>query len=906
MSQAPIGPKAYHSLPAAAALSELGGDAERGLSPTEAAERLARFGLNRLEETLPEPAWKKFLAQFKDLVVWILIVAAVASGLSEDWPDTLAILAIVLLNGILGFLQEEKAARALAALQNLTAPSAKVLRGGVVAALPATELAPGDVVELEAGDCVPADVRLLRSFALRVQEAALTGESVPVDKDAGATVPADASLGDRATMAYRGTIVAAGKASALVIATGMRTELGRIAGLLQHEKRQPTPLQRRLAGLGKVLVAVCLGIVTVIFALQMLRGGKLGEGFLTSISLAVAAVPEGMPAVVTLALALGLQRMVRRNALIRKLPSVETLGSVTVICSDKTGTLTRNEMTVREVAAGGARYEFSGAGYAPQGTITKAGAAVGDLSVEKDLLETLAIGARCNNARVAPNPKGGGWQVTGDPTEGALLVAARKAGIDAQSGDAARPKVLFEIPFDSDRKRMSVVQRRADGAVALYCKGAPEALLPLCTHERRGGVDAELTEPRRAEIAQANAEMAGRALRVLALAAREGPEKNEHGYEERGLVFAGLAGMLDPPREEVRAAVRLCRKAGIRPVMITGDHPATARAIATELEMLDATSGARVLTGAELDRMSDPELAAASSQTAVFARVTAEHKLRVVRALQAHGQVVAMTGDGVNDAPAVKAADVGIAMGISGTDVTKEASDMVLTDDNFASIVSAIEEGRGIFDDIQKFIHYLLACNAGEVLFMFVASLLGWPAPLLPLQILWINLVTDGLPALALGMEPPERDIMERPPRPVREPVITWRGGALIFVHGLLIAAAALAAFALLRQDDPARLGLARTAAFSVMAFSQLAFAFACRSQKRTLPELGVFTNPHLFAAVAVSGLLQLSALTLPFAQDLFETAAHFAPNEWLLIAGLSLAPVTVVEMAKLIRKAVK
>lgn len=906
LPQAPGDAKGFHALPVSAVLAELHADAERGLSAEAAAERQARFGPNRLKETAPEPAWKKFLAQFKDMVVWILIVAAVASGIQEDWPDTLAILAIVLLNGILGYLQEEKAARALTALQNMSAPSAKVIRNGALAALPASELVPGDVVEIEAGDYVPADVRLLRSFALRVQEAALTGESVPVDKDAAGAVADDASLGDRVTMAFRGTIVAAGKARALVTATGMRTEIGRIAGMLQHEERQPTPLQRRLAELGKVLVVVCLAIVAVIFVLQMLRGGALAEVFMTSISLAVAAVPEGLPAVVTLALALGLQRMVRRNALIRKLPSVETLGSVTVICSDKTGTLTRNEMTVREIFSDGVRYEVSGAGYAPQGTFSKDGALLSPLSAEKDLMETLAIGAWCNNARVAPNPKGGGWVVIGDPTEGALIVAARKAGIDPEAADEARPKVLFEIPFDSDRKRMSVVLRRADGSVAMYCKGAPEALLPLCTHERRGGADVELTDARRADIAKANAEMAGRALRVLALASRERPEKNEHGYEERGLVFAGLAGMIDPPREEVRVAVGLCRKAGIRPVMITGDHPATARAIASELQILDATPGARVLTGADLDRFSESELADAASHAAVYARVTAEHKLRVVRALQKNGHVVAMTGDGVNDAPAVKAADVGIAMGVTGTDVTKEASDMVLTDDNFASIVSAVEEGRGIFDDIQKFIHYLLACNAGEVLFMFAASLLGWPPPLIPLQILWINLVTDGLPALALGMEPPERDIMERLPRPVRESVITWRGGAHILVHGILIAAATLAVFALLQQGDPERLKLARTAAFSVMAFSQLAFAFACRSHKRTLPEMGVFTNPHLFAAVAVSGLLQLSVLTLPFAQGIFETATHFTTHEWLMIVGLSIAPVTVIEVAKLIRKAAR
>jgi len=891
-----------HATPHGTVLAALQSDGARGLDAAQAVERFNQHGPNELAEAPPEPAWRRFLRQFKDLVVWILIVAAVISGWHQDWADALAIMAIVLLNGIIGYIQEAKAEQALQALRRMSAPMAKVLRGGALRTLPARELVPGDVVELEAGDAVPADLRLFEAFGLRIQEAALTGESLPVDKDAAAEVASDAALGDRRTMAYFGTVVAAGKARAVATATGMRTELGHIAGLLRQEERQPTPLQRRLAELGRVLVVACLVIVAIIFTLRLLQGGDALEVFMLSVSLAVAAVPEGLPAVVTMALALGLQRMVKRHALIRKLPSVETLGSVSVICSDKTGTLTRNEMTVREIHAGGQAYELTGSGYAPQGQFLRAGQPVAEPQMDFELAAALRVGVWCGNAQVVA--QGAGWQVIGDPTEGALVVAARKAGLDRAASGAPALKLRHELPFDSDRKRMSVALERPDGGLVLYAKGALEAILPLCTHEHRAGQLGELTEARRAELQALNAAMAGRALRVLALAERENPEPEGAGFAERGLVFVGLAGMIDPPREEVREAVRLCRKAGIRPVMITGDHPDTARAIAHELEILAATPNARVLTGRDLEQLDEPGLAACVTQVAVFARVTAAHKLRVVKALQHHGHIVAMTGDGVNDAPAVKAADVGIAMGVTGTDVTKEASDMVLTDDNFASIVNAVEEGRGIFDDIQKFVHYLLSCNAGEVLFMFAAAALGWPAPLLPIHLLWINLVTDGLPALALGMEPPERDIMERPPRPAREPVITWHGGWRILMHGTLIALAAGVAFHFFNSEGEEGLRRGRMAAFAVMAFSQLGFAFACRSHKRTMPEQGFLTNPQLLGAVCISGLLQLAVLLLPFAQGLFHTGARFGVNDWLTICCIALAPVTLIESYKLMRAA--
>jgi Ca2+-transporting ATPase len=884
-------------------LARLGTDVERGLSDPEVQARLAEGGPNQLTEQPPPPRWRRFLGQFLEPVIGILIAAAVIAGLMGEWVDTLAILAIVLLNGILGFIQEERAEKALAALQRLSAPMAKVLRDGRLRSEPARDLVPGDRILLEAGDSVPADARLIRAFDLRVQEAALTGESVPVSKDAGAVLDPETPLGDRRNMAYAGTTAAAGKADAVVVATGMGTELGRIAGMLARTEHEPTPLQRRLAELGKVLIAVVLGIVALIFLLRMLRRGELFESFLLSVSLAVAAVPEGLPAVVTLALAIGLQRLVRRNALIRKLPSVETLGSVTVIGSDKTGTLTKNEMTVREVVTGAVHYHVGGAGYEPRGGFHPRGEGDGqghgepiDPEESPDLMRALQVAAWCNTAQVVPRPDvEGGWQVIGDPTEGALVVVARKAGVDAQARDE---RILHEIPFDSERKAMSVVVRGPDDSATMYTKGAPEVILRKCEREWRGGRVEPLSDARRAQILRTAAQMAERALRVLALADLHHPDAgHEASRKEEDLVFVGLVGMIDPPRDEVRAAVQTCRQAGIRPIMITGDHPATALAIARELGI--AREGDGILSGQQLDALSDEALASAVGDVSVFARVSAEHKLRVVRAWQGRGQVVAMTGDGVNDAPAVKAADIGIAMGITGTDVTKEASDMVLTDDNFASIVSAVEEGRGIFDNIRKFVHYLLASNASEVLLMLIAALLGWPTPLTAVQLLWINLVTDGLPALALGVERPERDLMRRPPRPPREPVITRHEGLLILFHGALMAAVGVASF-LLTYGGPEDLARARTATFCTLAFTQLFFSLACRSHSRTLPELGPFSNPYLLGAIAASALLQFTVVTLPLAHPVFDIPAQ--PGwDWLYILPLALVPVTVVETWKLL-----
>ncbi len=876
-------------------LSAAGGvKVDLGLPTSEVRRRSQQFGANELTEAPPVPTWQKLVAQFKDLVIWILIVAAVVSGALGEWVDALAILAIVLLNGVIGFVQEQRAEKAMSALRKLSAPSAKVVRDRTHQTVPAGTLVPGDIIQVEAGDNIPADARLIQSFSLRVQEAALTGESVPGEKDADVVLAPDTPLGDRRNMVYMGTVAAAGKAWAMVTAIGMQTELGHIAGMLARHEPEPTPLQRRLAELGRVLIVICLVIVTVIFGLQVWRGGKLIEAFLVSVSLAVAAVPEGLPAVVTIALALGVQRMVKRNALVRKLPSVETLGSVTVICSDKTGTLTRNEMTVQEIATLSERYRVTGIGYAPRGEFLRNDTAI-KLTEGDDLHLALKVGAWCNGAQVVPKPDDDQeWQVIGDPTEGALVVAAMKAGLDPAERSGA---IVYEIPFDSTRKVMSVVVRDRE-TKTVYSKGAPEVLLAKCDRVHRDGTIEPLTEEHRQRLLAANAELASQALRVLALAYRPNVIDHTESDLETQLVFLALVGMIDPPREEAKVAVAKCRAAGIRPVMITGDHPATAFAVAKQLGL---TSGdERALSGIELEQMSDEQLTEQVEHIAVYARATAEHKLRIVKAWKSRGHVVAMTGDGVNDAPAVKAADIGIAMGITGTDVTKEASDMVLMDDNFASIVSAVEEGRGIFDNIQKVLQYLLSCNFGEILLMLVASLLGWPAPMLPIQLLWINLVTDGLPALALSLEPPEPGVMSRPPRRAGESILSWRLSFVILFQGVLVALVGILAFGLSLQHEPDHVDRARSMTFCVVVYAELFRALAARSPTLTLGQLGFWTNPQLLLAIAVSGLLQVSVAVFPFTQRVFNVPAH-SLSEWGSIVVLALTPVTAIEVFKLI-----
>lgn len=893
---------AYHACSLEDLVARLRTDANHGLDSSAASALFAQYGPNLLDSVSPTPWWLRLAGQFTDLVIWILVIAAVISGALGEWIDTAAIVSIVLLNGVIGFLQESRAAQALAALQKMSAPLCNLIRDGKQSRVEAKELVVGDVIDLESGDRVPADARLLRGFNLAVQEAALTGESVPVEKLPSAILPESTVLADRSNMVYMGTTVSTGKARAVVVATGMHTELGHIAGLMESTNEEKTPLQKRLAELGRVLIAMCLVIVVVIFALQLLRGGGIVEAFLVSVSLAVAAVPEGLPAVVTIALTLGVQRMVRRNALVRRLPSVETLGSVTVICTDKTGTLTRNEMTVTEVLTASAAYRVSGSGYRPRGQffvtnpLEIGDERLADPKLELDLYLALTVGIRCNGAAITPPAnESESWQVVGDPTEAALLVAGRKAAIDQVDLPG---RTCFEIPFDSNRKLMSIAISH-DGQTRLYVKGAPEIVLQRSVFIYINGQAVTLSDETRAAMSDLNSQMAGRALRVLAVAYRDLTDGQAAADVESELTFVGLVGMMDPPRDEVREAIETCRQAGIRPVMITGDHPETARAIGLDLGLIRGDANETV-TGPEMESMTDERLVEFVEQTSVYARTTADQKLRIVRAWKSLGHVVAMTGDGVNDAPAIQAADIGVAMGINGTDVTKEAADMVLVDDNFVSIVSAVEEGRGIFDNIQKVLQFFLSCNFGEILLVLVTSLLGWPAPLLPVHLLWINLITDGLPALALSLEPPEPGIMRRRPRKAVGSILTADLSIAIAWQGVLVALAGLIAFGISYRNDPANLQHARSMTFCVIVYAELFRSLAARSSRLTLWQLGLWSNPYLLLAVIVSGLLQLSIAVVPFTQAVFEMPAH-SLGEWTIMGALALMPLAIIELSKVL-----
>ncbi|HSQ51352.1 MAG TPA: HAD-IC family P-type ATPase, partial [Nitrospiraceae bacterium] len=764
----------WYALSSELCATRLNAHSERGLSSEDARDRLAARGPNELPEAHPPSPIKLFFSQFTSVIVWVLIGAAVVSGLLEDWLDAVAILAIVLFNGVLGFIQEFRAERSLAALRKMSVATARVFRDGVLRSIPARELVSGDLISLEAGDRIPADARLIYTTNFQTQEASLTGESTPAQKRSSVIAGTGVSLAEQTNMAFMGTVAVSGKARALVLATALGTELGRIAAMIQkatEAERTETPLQRRLEQFGYQLLWLALGVVTVVFVLGYLRGEPAVLMLLTAVSLAVAAVPEGLPAVVTITLALGVTRMAKRHALIRKLPAVETLGSATVICSDKTGTLTKNEMTVTRLFAGDRVFEVTGEGYEPVGEIRETSPPLKNLSpftshlspLPSGLRELLTAAVLCNGATLRQEE--GTWNILGDPTEGALLVAAAKAELTTERLDSAY-RFLGEVPFDPERKMMTIVRQTPDGPVA-YVKGAPDVLLRHCTHRlAMDGTTEPITESILAAILDANASFAHQALRVLAMAHRRldcEPEVYRAQELEEGLVFLGLVAMKDPLRPEAKAAVQACHDAGIRTVMITGDHKETAMAIAGELGAFEGQEQA--LSGTELDRLSDDELVRNVGNVAVYARVSAEHKLRIVKAWQARGAIVAMTGDGVNDAPAVKAADIGVAMGVTGTDVTKEAADMVVTDDNFASIAAAVEEGRGIFDNIRKTIYFLLSCNVSEVLVMLFAALIGLPLPLLPIQILWMNLVTDGFPALALAVDPKSPDLMKRQPR---------------------------------------------------------------------------------------------------------------------------------------------
>ena len=763
-SQVPT--KSWHGQSAEEVLSHVGTSA-KGLSSQEAAKRLAADGANELTEGKRISPFQIFLGQFRSLIIWILIVAGVISGVLGEVVDAIAILAIVVLNAAIGFYQEYNAEKSIAALKKMAAPQAKVRRDGRVISIPAVGIVVGDILALEAGDLVAADARLLSAASLKCIESALTGESEAVTKQPATLEGDDIPLGDRENLIFMGTSVAAGTGEAVVVGTAMNTELGRIAGMIETAGNEKTPLQTKLDSFGRILVWATLGIVVLLFGLGWLRGTPFMELFLTSVSLAVAAVPEGLPAIVTVALSLGVLRMSRHHALVRKLAAVETLGSTTVICTDKTGTLTVGEMTVRALYVAGQSYEVTGEGYGPEGEVRFDGKKA-EAAHAAPLLELATVLIGCNNSHLAEEE--GTWNVIGDPTEGALLVAGIKAGGSVESIEKETPQ-YHEIPFDSDRKRSTEIRKRSDGKLRALVNGAPDVLLTLCTSIYTSKGIRPLTDDDRKDIVEQNTEMAQQALRVLGSAFRDmdeaAPEALTADIVEQELVFVGLSGMYDPPRQEAKDAIAKCRAAGIRVVMITGDHPHTATAIARDLGI--AADDEEAITGGELDKVSDDELRTRSPKTAVYARVTAEHKLRIIRAWKANDAVVAMTGDGVNDAPAIKGADIGIAMGKSGTEVTKQASDMIITDDNFATIVAAVEEGRGIYDNIRKTLQYLLAGNTGELLLMTVCVIIGLPTPLLPIHLLWINLVTDGLPALCLATDPIDPDVMRRQPRPPSE-----------------------------------------------------------------------------------------------------------------------------------------
>jgi len=884
---------------------------ERGLSDENVRDRFATQGPNELPEAPPPSLLKLFLSQFTSVIVWVLIGAAIISGLLEDWIDAAAILAIVFLNGLLGFVQEFRAERSLAALRKMSVATARVIRDGVLRSIPARELVSGDVIHLEAGDRIPADARLIYTANFQVQEASLTGESTPVQKVATALDRPDVSLADRTNMAFMGTIAVSGKAHALVVATALKTELGRIAAMIQREseaERAETPLQRRLEQFGYTLLWLALAVVAVVFALGYLRGEPLVAMFMTSVSLAVAAVPEGLPTVVTITLALGVTRMVKRHALIRKLPAVETLGSATVICTDKTGTLTKNEMTVTKLFVGASAFDVTGEGYEPVGEIRETSWSSKNLSpftshvspLPSGLRELLTAAVLCNGATLREEK--GTWRILGDPTEGALLVVAAKAVLTIEIL-AKADDFLGEVPFDPERKMMTIVRRTPDGPVA-YVKGAPDVLLRGCTHRLAAdGTIEALTESIRAAILDANAAFAHQALRVLGMAHRRlerEPDTYRADELENRLVFLGLAAMKDPLRPEAKAAVQACRDAGIRTVMITGDHKDTAAAIAGELYGTD--SQVEALSGMELDRLSDDELVKTVDQVAVYARVSAEHKLRIIQAWKRRGGIVAMTGDGVNDAPAIKAADIGIAMGITGTDVTKEAADMVVTDDNFASIAAAVEEGRGVFDNIRKTVHFLLSCNLSEVLVMLFAALLGLPLPLLPIQILWMNLVTDGIPALALAVDPKAPDLMKRPPRRPEARLLDGRRLLAIGGEGLMLGVIALGAFSYSLYGLHQELDQARTVAFTVLVVAQLVHVFNCRNERLSLFQLGVGTNRVLVWAFLLSLVVQVAVLTVPAVATIFKVVP-LPIEDWALMGGLGVLPFLLMELVKALRR---
>ncbi len=872
----------WHTLRVDELLEKLG-SAPGGLTAAEVAVRLEVYGQNRIQTERRASPWKLLFEQFKNVLIITLLIATALSAFLGHGIEAIAIAVIVLFAVLLGFVQEFKAERAIEALREMAAPLAKVKRDGVEVVVNAVELVPGDVVMLAAGDRVPADARLLQAMNLRSDEASLTGESLPSEKEVDAILAENAGPGDRKNMVFAGTSISYGRAVAVVVATGMQTEFGRIATMLQSVETEKTPLQKNLDKVGSVLARAAFVIVLVIVAFGVFRGQSFIEMLIFGIALAVAVVPEALPAVVTISLALGVQRMVKRHALMRRLPVVETLGSTTVICSDKTGTLTRDEMTVRALFTSGVQVEVSGTGYLPEGSFTVPGGG----TLPESLHELLLAAVLCNDARIVQNEEGG-WQIAGDPTEGALLVVARKAGL-REDELQTEYKRLDEQPFSSETKRM-ITLHQSGKVMKAVVKGAPEVLLAGCDFVRLGGKDHRLDNDLRLTLlAEADA-FGKRALRVLAFAVKE--VSQIQGADE-GTTFLGFVGMIDPPRAEAADAVRRCLEAGIRPVMITGDHPLTAEAIARELGIL---RDGRVVTGATLQCMSDEELGRSIGTISVFARVAPEHKLRIVDALQKNGEVVAMTGDGVNDAPALKKADIGISMGITGTDVSKEASAMMLTDDNFASIVAAVEEGRGIYDNIKKYLTYLLSSNIGELGLMVGATLMGIPLPLSAVQILYVNLATDGLPALALAVDPAEKDIMLRHPNDPKKGIFTRSILSLMLTGGIWSTIVNLSLFQYALASGRS-LEEAMTMTFVSLVLIQFFKAYNFRSERASILRRP-FANRWLNLAIVWELVMLTAIITIPVFRKPFGTF-FLTGQDWAIVIGAAATVVPVIELLK-------
>jgi Ca2+-transporting ATPase len=914
--------KAWYNLDAAGVVSSLGSNAE-GLTPDEAKKRLAQYGPNELrEEKKRISVWSLVAEQFKSTLIIILMAAVVISvglgivsytpgtGLPDEITDAIVIFAIVIACVALGVIEEYRSEKAMEALKKMAALTATVIRKGTDVEILARDVVPGDIVVLSTGDKIPADLRLIEAFNLRTDEASLTGESTPVEKVTQVIEGTDVAIGDRKNMVYSGTTVTYGRGKGIAIATGMGTEFGKIAAMLQEVEEEKTPLEKNLNKVGKWLGYACLGVVAIVVGLVLVRtlitsgaitGGVILQMFIWGVSLAVAAVPEALAAVVVISLSLGVRRMVKRHALVRRLSAVETLGCTTVICSDKTGTLTQDEMTVRQIYTGGKLINVSGVGYEPKGQFQLDGKAM-DVSQDTAVQTLMKINTLCNDTRLVSVD--GVWGIKGDPTEGALVVVSAKAGLLQEETNDKFPRI-DEIPFSSERKRMTTMHNTPEGKVA-YSKGAPEVILDSCSHILTDSKKRPLTEKDKAQVLDTAKGMAGQALRVLGMAYKPLPEiPTCREDSEAGMVFVGLAGMIDPPREEVKEAIRLCDKAGIKSVMITGDHKLTAMAVAKELGLLKKGIA---LTGAELDKLTDEEFENNVEDVEVYARVSPAHKLRVIEAFDKKGEIVAMTGDGVNDAPALKKADIGVAMGITGTDVSKEAAAMVLTDDNFASIVAAVEEGRGIFQNIKKYLIYLLSCNVGEVLIMFVAGLMGMALPLLAIHLLWVNLTTDGLPALALSVDPSDPDIMEQPPRDPQSSIFSKNMLITIGAIGVAMTATMVPMFiwkltseggSWWDKNNPL-IPEAQTMVLCTMVLFELFTALACRSEIHSFFKLGPLSNKWLIYANLSSLALLMGVLYIPPLMGPFHVV-HMGPEDWMWIVPISISGFVIVEIVKFV-----